>query len=362
MNAQLKTRKELVEYIKQIMPDGLNEYEQIAFIEMQIAKQIAFDEKYLWGDKGTQEKIYQKARERAQQTKSTNPIKRKLICVTMAELFGYVVKQFGFDVKYQKRNNSEIKSGEDEIFNTLSETKKDHVCTVIGLPNGKFIEADIQGDLARLQTRSKPKFFGARRHGTKIENGVVIDIIDDSICDQTFRKIYGLQENERFTDEYIMVRAAELRVQKKSPIEMFEIFLEDEKIRKELKNTRCVEANKLYKAILAVSYDSSVGEKCFFKGENKAIIDECILTDNNNNRRYSFCVYAEENEKKILYVYSKKTKRMVTLGPDEIQKMSQGTINVELGVCNTELKNKMITFVKNNMHLIDDIFIDEEEL
>ena len=198
MGEQIKTRTDLVKHIQQIMPDSLNEYEKLAFIELQVAKQMAFDEKYLWGDKGTQEKIYQKAREKAQHQTSSNPIKRKLICVTMAELFGYVAKQFGFNIKYQKRyTDNEIASGENEIFNMISDTKKEHVCPIIELSNGMFIEVDIQGDLARLQTRSKPKFFGARRHGTKIENGVAIDIIDNSTCNQTFRKLYALQEKVR---------------------------------------------------------------------------------------------------------------------------------------------------------------------
>lgn len=52
------TRKELVEHIKQIMPNDLNEIEKIAFIEKEVAKQISFDEKYLWGDNETKQKIY----------------------------------------------------------------------------------------------------------------------------------------------------------------------------------------------------------------------------------------------------------------------------------------------------------------
>ena len=57
MGKRKLTRKELVEHIKQIMPSDFNEIEKLAFIENEIAKQISFDEQYLWGDRETKEKV-----------------------------------------------------------------------------------------------------------------------------------------------------------------------------------------------------------------------------------------------------------------------------------------------------------------
>ena len=365
------TRKELVEHIRKVMPSDYDEYERLAFIEREVAKQIAFDEKYLWGDIGTKEKIYKLAKKEAQ--KPRTEVNKKLICVTMAELFGYVAKQFGYDVKYQKRAPGyEIKAGDNEIFKTISTQNLEHVCPLVGLSNGKYIEVDIQEDLMRLQTGSKPKAFGGDRHGNKTSNGVSIQILDKETIERVFGKVYHLKPDERFTDEYIMVLAAKLRCEGKSPIEMLEAFMNDHKIQKELQNTRCIEANKLYKAILKVCYDVTI-EKQFFKEENQAIIEECILSDNEGRKRYSFCIYAEDDEQKVFYIYSKKSRRMVKLTQEEIQQMTQQVMKVELRGRPTDLKKKMISFVNseeensinsingNSTVSLEDIFFDEDE-
>lgn len=371
MGKQRLTRKELVEHIRQTMPSDYDEYEKLAFIEKEVAKQISFDEKYLWGDIGTKEKIYQLAKKESQ--RPHKEIKRRMICITMAELFGYVVKEFGYDVKYQKRApGMEIKSGENEIFDSISNKKQEHVCPVVGLSDGKYIEVDIQDDLSRLQTNSKPKAFGGDKHGTKIENGVIIKLLDRDEIEKIFRKVYNLDEKERFTDEYIMVFSAMLRCQRKTPIEMLEFFMDDPKIQKGLQNTKCVEANKLYKAILKVCYDFADGKQ-FLKEENRAIIEECILSDNEGRKRYSFCVYAEDDEQQVFYVYSKKSKRMVKLNREEMKQMARQDMKIELRGRASELKDKMIAFVKgedvNTKNpkpekveiSLEDIFLDEDE-
>lgn len=370
MNKRL-TRKELVSHIIQTMPSDYDEYERIAFIEKEVAKHISFDEKYLWGDIGTQEKIYKMAKREAQMPKIM--LKRKLICVTMAELFGYVLKQLGYDVIYQKRAPGyEISTGNNEIFKKISSQKQEHICPLIGLSNGKYIEVDIQDDLMRLQTNSKPKTFGRDRHGNKTENGVSIQILDNETIERVFRKVYSLEPNERFLDEYIMVLSAKLRCEGKSPIEMLEVFMNDPKIQNVLKNTRCIEANKLYKLILRTCYDVPTG-KSFFTGESQAITEECILSDEEGRKRYSFCIYAEDNKQRVFYIYSKKSRRMINLTQREIQQLTQNVINIQLIGRETDLKNKMITFVKgqkdndsnlleNNPEItLENIFYDEDE-
>lgn len=365
------TRKELVEHIKQTMPSDYDEYERLAFIEREVAKQIAFDEKYLWGDIGTKEKIYKLAKQEAQKPRAV--VNKKLICVTMAELFGYVAKQFGYDVKYQKRAPGyDIKSGSTEIFKKVSAKKLEHVCPLVGLSNGKYIEVDIQEDLMRLQTGSKPKAFGGDRHGDKMANGVPGQVLNKETIERVFRKVYNLKANERFTDEHIMVMAAKLRCEGRSPIEMIEFFMNDPKIQKGLQNTRCIEANKLYKAILRVCYDVAI-EKQFFKEENQAIIEECILSDNEGRKRYSFCIYAEDDKQKVFFIYSKKSRKMVKLTQEEIQQMTQQVMNVELRGRPTDLKKKMMSFVNsdeendinsingNSNVTLEDIFYDEDE-
>ena len=49
---------------------------------------------------------------------------------------------------------------------------------------GKKIEIDIQGDLHRLQTHSRPKYFGQVIH----ENGITT--LSSGLIDKTFSKIF----------------------------------------------------------------------------------------------------------------------------------------------------------------------------
>lgn len=369
MGKRKLTRKELVEHIRQIMPIDLNEIEKLAFIETEIAKEISFDEQYLWGDRETKEKIYKLAKTEAQRPKKET--KNKLICVTMAELFGYVAKELGFEVLYQTRiPGQEDKTGENEIFKKVSPKKQEHVCPIIKLSNGEYIEVDIQSDLYRLQTRSKPKAFGLNQ--IQVKDGIKSATIENSIIEKTFKKIYQLQENERFTDEHIMVFSAMLRCQGKQPIEMLEFFINDPKIKKELQNARCIEANKLYKKILSLSYDLTIGNQ-FFKGQDEAIIEECILSNDKGQKRYSFCIFAKSDAQQQFYVYSKKSKRMVNLSQEEIQQISEQVAKVKFRGKPSELKNQMITFVKgettNTRNIkqetarvsLQDIFLEEDE-
>ena len=367
MEKQKLTRKQLVEHIKQIMPGDLNEIEKLAFIETEIAKQISFDEQYLWGDKETKEKIYKLAKSEAQNP--SKQIKRKLICVTMAEFFGYIAKEFEFEVFYQKRApGQENQTGDNDIFKKVSPKKQEHVCPIVKLPTGKYIEVDIQSDLYRLQTRSKPKAFGQNLF--RIADGIITSTVDNSITEKVFKKMYGLKENERFTDEYIAVFSAMLRYQNKTPIEMLEFFMNDPKIQEELQNTRCIEANKLYKKILAVCYDVSV-DKQFFKDQDKAIIEECILSNGQGQKRYSFCIFAQNEEQQQFYIYSKKSRRMINLSQQEMQQMTGQVMNVQLRGRPSELKSQMLSFINgeteqnksqnNSVVFLEDIFLDEEE-
>ena len=368
MERRRLTRKELVQHIRETMPGDYNEYEKLAFIEVEVAQNIAFDEKYLWGEVGTSEKIYKLAKRQAQNPKPE--IKRKLICITMAELFGYVAKQFGFEAKYQRRIDGEqIEIGENEVFRNISEEQQEHVCTVIGLSSGELIEVDVQYDLERLQTRSKPRAFGQRKHD---EKGQGIEILPIQLVEQTFKKVYGLNEDEWFTDEYIMVLSTRLRCQGKSLIDVIDSFMNEPRIKAELQNARCIEANKIYRDILRVCYDITI-DKQFFQGENRAIIEECILSDEQGRKKYSFCIYAEERDKKVFYIYSKKSKRMVRLNQEEIQQLTRQVMNIELKGQPTELKQQLIDFVngkKENAESekedrekisLEDIFLDEDE-
>jgi hypothetical protein len=365
------TRKELVEHIRQVMPAGYNEYEKLAFIEYEVAKHISFDEKYLWGEMGTSEKIYKLAKKEAQNPQPK--IKRKLICITMSELFGYVAKQFGFKVRYQRRKSGkEICRGTEEIFGNISEKEQEHVCTVIGLSNGKFIEVDLQYDLDRIQTRSRPRAFGLNRHQINDDNEEKVVQLSPQLVEATFRRVYGLKETEYFTNEYITYLIAKLRVQRKNLIEMFEEIINDDRINVEIRNSRCVEAKKIYEEILRLCKQNTT-DIIDFQGDKRAIIEECTLSNDKGQKRYSFCIFAKEKDEEAFYIYSKSSKRMVKLSREEIAKLTGQVMNVELKGEKTEIKQQMMDFVngekqnstnsleENNTISLEDIFLDEDD-
>ena len=358
------SRNELVKHILDTMPVDYNEYEKLAFIELEVAKKIAFDEQYLWGDTETKQKIYRAAKKSARNPRSKTD--KKLICVTMSELFGYIAKAVGFNVKFQIRGEEETKTGDNEILKNISYKKQEHVCCIVELFDGKKIEVDIQEDLYRLQTRCRPNAFGQVIH----QGG--IQVLPPYIINQAFKKVYHLKENESFMDKHIRDLAIRLQHGNKTLVEMLEAFMKDSRIQKQLKDVGCVEANKLFKKILGTI--CGFGVDCGFSGKDgKAFMDECILSDNKGKKKYSFCLYAEDDTRKVLYVYSKKSKRMVTVTPEDIKRMKQEPMNLNLRAVYSPLKQSMLSYInseerkadsgeeKASTISVEDIFLDDEE-
>lgn len=302
------TRKQLVKHIAEIMPEGLDELEKAAFIEAEVAKRIWFNEKYLWGNNS--DKIYKSAKREACRPK--NEIKRKLICVTMAELYVYVAKQFGLNVKYQRYCKDRNEIGDKEILDKLDTKSQQHLCPVIELADGKIIRADIQGDLHNLQTRSRPDGFGTS------ENDPALSVLPQEQTDKIFKKAYGLKQDECFTDEYIEKLNAKLN--QYEPIDKIRTFMEDSRIQDEMKKLGCVEARKFCKQILQQILGFPV-LGAYFRNGTRAQITKCFLESSTGEKRYSICLYAEDYDQKLFYLLSKKNRQMVEISPEQLSQM-----------------------------------------
>lgn len=363
MRKRRLSRNELVKHILDTMPEDYNEYEKLAFVELEVAKNIAFDEQYLWGDIETKQKIYKLAKKAAQTPRSKTD--KKLICITMAELFAYVAKAVGFNTKFQKIGlMQDVKKGDNEIFKNISDKIQEHVCVVVQLSNGQEIEVDIQDDLYRLQTHCRPNAFGQAIHQRGIK------LLPSNLIDQTFKKVYQLKEDESFMDKYI--RDLAIKLQNKTSIEAIEAFMEDARVQKQLKDVGCIEANKLFKKILGNIYGYKESRD-FLGKDGKAFTDECVLSDSKGKKKYSFCIYAEDDTQKVLYVYSKKTKRMVKVTPEDIKQMKQTSMDIGLRARHSQLKQNMISFINSAQESaeikeeqtssisVEDIFLEHDE-
>ena len=356
------SRNELVKHILDTMPRHYNEYERLAFIELKVAEQIAFDERYLWSDLQTKERIYKAARREADKPRAK--VDKKLICITMSELFAYVLKAVGFNVEFQKQpfigNAQTVSKG---IFKKISHKTQEHVRTVVQLSNGKKIEVDIQGDLHRLQTRSRPKFFGQVIHETGITT------LPSHLLDETFRKLYGIKENECFIDQYIRDFIRQSHEEQKTSIQTIEMIMNDQRIQEQLQSLGCIETNKILQQILYRTYGIQLGKQ-YVKEKEQAIMQECALIDDSGMKRFSFCVYAEDEQKKIFYIYSKKSKKMIKLTREDLQQMKKTPKKVEIIGKSTELKQHMTRYINDDTTepsnkenepkdiSIDDIFLE----
>lgn len=306
------TRKQLIEHIAKIMPKNLTEIEKAAFIEVEVAKRIWFNETYLWGN--TRDKIYNAAKNDAQRPKEH--IKRKLICVTMSELYVYVAKQFGLDAKYQ-RDLADREIGGDKILEKLDTKEQEHVCPVVQLEDGRVIRVDIQGDLHNLKTHSSPDAFGTS------ENDPSVAELEQEEIYKIFRKIYGFKSGEFFTEDYINILNSKLY--NREPIDKIQIFLEDSRIQEEFKKLGCAEARNFGKQILKQILGVSIAGTYFHNG-TRAHITRCVLKNATGEKRYTICLYAEDFDKKIFYILSKKNREMVKISPEQLSYMIENSM------------------------------------
>ena len=307
------TRNQLIEHIRNTMPEGLTELEKAAFIEVEVAKRIWFNEQYLWG--GCSERLYKLAKSEAQKPKQE--IKKKLICVTMAELYVHVAKQFGLDVKYQRYCSDKNEIGEEEILKRLEPKTQQHVCPVLQLSDGRTIRVDIQGDLHNLQTRSRPDGFGTS------ENDPSLEVLPQKQIDGIFRKAYRLEQGEYFTDEYITRLNSKLH--QYEPIDKIRILMEDSRIQEEMKKLGCVEARKFCKQILQQVLGISVFGTYFHNG-TYAHTSKCFLSNSDGEKKYSIYLYAQDHDQKLFYVLSKKNRQMVEILPEELSQMLENSM------------------------------------
>ena len=122
-----------------------------------------------------------------------------------------------------------------------------------------------------------------------------------------------------FTDDYIDFVVQRMKNEGKTPVEILKELINDNRIQKETKASGCVEAHRFYQMLIRRIYGQGFGvaqwtastpakEYEFQLNKDATLIDECVLNDGGKKKRYSFCIYAENADEQILFVYSKKRK------------------------------------------------------
>ncbi len=285
------TKKELVEYFKQNMPDFQGTEEEIEvkkalYIYVELGKMKSFDEKYYFGNAETKRKIYDLA-EKQERNVDKIADQRKIICVSLTHLYCSILKEFGIYA----------------IASTPEEGG--HIYPIVITKNKKAFVADLQLDLENIQTKSRLEHFEymgdvPRSRGVNSDQATLTKILIEMgyIKDE---KDYKNEEIERLVEE----------VKDMNPHEALKTILEDEELYRGNEEMESIEANKFYRRVL-----KRVLSRFW---EKKIFTFNCYREKEEGDRDYTLCTFSEEDTIRP-YIFSKKDRRFFSVG---IPKMKQ---------------------------------------
>lgn len=122
------TKKEIVEYLKQNMPNFQGTEEEVEvkkalYIYVELGKMKSFDEKQYFGNSETKRKIYDLAEK---QEKNVDKIasQRKIICVSLTHLYSSILKEFGIYGMISEPEEGGLKFGAKPKENGVNKIKK----------------------------------------------------------------------------------------------------------------------------------------------------------------------------------------------------------------------------------------------
>ena len=148
----MKTRAQLLEQLKAIMPQNYDDLQKAAFLANFVAQQVSFDEHFWWGNSKERKEAYENAKRQAITSKSTSKVPRKLICITITSLYVYLAKNMGLDVQYIANFGGEenVWSENNKIISQLKAFE--HIAPSVKIKDRGYVKVDVQRDLHNLQT------------------------------------------------------------------------------------------------------------------------------------------------------------------------------------------------------------------
>lgn len=168
------------------MPQDLNELELAKYIYIQLGLIKSFDTKYYFGTHDQQVKMY-KIAQRTSENMEEAIQKRKIICVSISEMYRYLLQHYGIQSEVSK-----------EV------TILGHAYNIIYFKDGRIMEADLQKDLEKIQLGMKTKYFG-------VDYGVSYATISEKENIRIDKKIGRIKEESDYRDEKIEKMIRNLR-------------------------------------------------------------------------------------------------------------------------------------------------------
>lgn len=290
------SKKQLIEEIIQTMPqisdnDKNKELKIALHIYTTIGRKKAFDEKYYFGDKKTRKQIEALANRSKTNTEEVAK-NRKIVCISISNLYKDILKEFG------------IQSMVVQEF-----IGDNHVFPVVQLKDGRNIKADIQQDLHLIQTRSRLKNFGTHTECLKGKT----DQIEQKDLTQLLIDIGYIQNEKDYRDEKIEELKKEL--QYADAKEALTKVLEDERICDIENELGYIEATKYYKEVLNQTIPQYLDKKIYRT--------TCYRKNQDNEKEYTLCLYAEEKNTIQPFLFLKRKNRFIRTNLEQLNQLEK---------------------------------------
>ena len=296
------TKKEIVEQLKQNMPEFTGTEEEIElkkalYIYVELGKIKSFDEKYYFGNRQTMKKIYNLSKKNERNIEEIAK-QKKLICVSLTHLYCNVLKEFGI---------SAVASTPEE---------GGHIYPIIMTKSGKVIKADLQLDLENIQTKSRLEYFEYMNDKDENQKAITEMLIGMGyISDE---KKYKDEEIERLKEQ----------VKNMNPHEALATIINDEQLYSGNEEMEGVEVSKFYIKVLKKIVPHFLNRKIY--------AFNCYKTKEKDVKDYTLCVFSEEHNLKP-YLFSKKERKFLSVDIDKLYEFQReglvlGALHKENGV------------------------------
>ncbi len=316
-------RRQLLEKIRNEMPENCDEQTMAAFIMMKIAEDRGFSEHYYWGDRETRKKIYRLSIN-IENLELQN--KRKLICVTLSKLFDYIATEMGLDVYYIGGDKVPSK----EIMG--SPITGTHVFPVVKLKDGRYIKCDIEEDLKNIQTGCHWEHFGT---ASVEQEGILSTLTSDEI-ENIMRNINYLGKRKEYTDDYCSRKADKDEEEERSIEEIVDdVFSDKVLIDKAHKTLSIVETYKFYAKVMNIRLKNHTRQNLVtpigIEYMERVAMMPCWIEKDGTDRLtiLAFTYNNEGGEENFsTYIYSRTKRQMISVSLEELKAFEGQGLNI----------------------------------
>ena len=296
MNQDKMTSSELIDKIIEGMPASVRfgspeeiEIKIALYVYVELGKMKSVDEKIYWANGRTAYKVIRQSKKDSKDIETLTK-KRKLTCISLANLYAKVLNRLGIECRTIRYDSSDI-----------------HLDNIITLKTGRQISAGLQRDISNIKTNRKLKCFLAVGRE---------DFLAEDILEVYLQEIGYVWTNDSFRENGI--NDVKNRIRMMLPREALAVLFGSDEIYKGIKGLDTSEAYFYYKGVIEESLE---------KDKRKKIHGfPCYTLDENKEPVYStFCIFADtENCRTVVpYLYSKRYGRMMHCDLEKLNELQK---------------------------------------